>query len=118
MIIEHAKFSIHPGQESDFEDAYLSVHRTLLRAPECRFAHLHRSVEQEGVYLLQVGWDSVAHHTEQFPLTEQGKHVISTFAPFLAAADVTHFEAETVCQVRPPGNEPHEIKETHEPASG
>lgn len=96
MIIEHAKFTIHPGQEHAFEDAYRSVRATLLLAPGCRSAQLHRSAEQQGVYLLQVGWDTVANHTEQFPDTDQGKDVIATFAPFLAAADVAHFDSETL----------------------
>lgn len=96
MILEHAKLTIYPGQERAFEDAYRSVRGTLLLAPGCHSARLHRSAEQQSVYLLQVGWDTVAHPTEQFPDTDQGKEVIAAFAPFLAAADVAHFDAETL----------------------
>ena len=95
MILEHARFTIHPGQEHAFEDAYRRIRDTLLRAPGCRSAQLHRSAEHEGVYLLRVGWDTVAHHTEQFPETDEGKEVIATFAPFLADADVAHFNADS-----------------------
>ena len=94
MILEHARFTIHPGQEQAFEAAYQRLRGVLLQAPGCRSAQLHRSADHEGVYLLWVGWDTVAHHTEHFPETDQGKEVIATFAPFLAGADVNHFDAE------------------------
>lgn len=96
MILEHARFTIHPGQEAAFEAAYRRLRGTLLRAPGCGSAQLLRSVEHEGVYLLRVEWDTLAHHTEHFPESEQGKKVIVTFAPFLAAADVNHFDAQTL----------------------
>jgi quinol monooxygenase YgiN len=94
MIFEHAQFTIYPGLEVAFEKAYPRIREVLLRAPGCRSAQLHRSADHTNVYLLRVGWDSVAHHTEHFPSTLEGKEVVSAFKPFLAAADVTHFEGQ------------------------
>lgn len=97
MIYEHAKFVVTPGREKEFEAAYLSVRETLESAPGCESAELIRSVDRPATFLLRVGWQQLADHTEVFPRTPQAKKMGLVLKEFLAErVDVVHYESVAV----------------------
>lgn len=94
MIVEHAVFLTHPDRGESFEAAYREVHEVLLQAPGCVSAALHREVQHPGQYLLAVTWETVEHHVDLFPNTEQGRAVVAALAPHFLSADVKHFDID------------------------
>jgi hypothetical protein len=49
------------------------------------------------VYLLRVGWSSVAHHTEQFASSANGEQFANAVAHFFTVPpQVVHFESSAL----------------------
>jgi quinol monooxygenase YgiN len=91
MIVEHAEFSIEVGREVEFAEAFPRAQAVITAAPGCHWAELSRGIERDSVFLLLVGWDSVAAHlafreTELFP---QWRAIIGPF--FAGQPVVEHF---------------------------
>lgn len=75
-IYEHAEFAVESGMGSRLESEFGRVRDLLLRAKGCRSVELARSVDVADTYLLRVGWDSLADHTEVFPGTAEAEELI------------------------------------------
>ncbi|GAA2345936.1 antibiotic biosynthesis monooxygenase family protein [Streptomyces violaceusniger] len=97
MIYEHARLTIDPADAEKFEQAVPAGREALLSAPGCREVSFLRSVDQPGVYLLKVGWDSITDHLEVFPTTPQAARLADAIASFWTKApEVIHFNGEEV----------------------
>ena len=66
MILEHALLPVRPGQEADFERAFMTAKDIISAVPGFRKLSLSRCLERPGVYLLLVEWDRLEDHTEGF----------------------------------------------------
>jgi heme-degrading monooxygenase HmoA len=66
MITEIAEIEVKPGTEEKFIAGVESCKPIFARAPGFRGLELHHSIEHPQNFVLQVKWDSVAHHMEQF----------------------------------------------------
>jgi len=71
MILEAAPLQVRPGQSASFEAAFREAQSIISSMPGYRAHELHRCIEREGLYLLLVRWDSVAHHEEGFRKSAQ-----------------------------------------------
>ncbi len=93
MIVEHVMMSIHPGQEEAFASAFASAPAIFARAEGCHgVLGLRRCHEQPSTYLLLIGWDSVAAHTDVFrssPLFAEWRGLVGGF--FASPPEVLHF---------------------------
>ncbi|MFF4260415.1 antibiotic biosynthesis monooxygenase family protein [Streptomyces sp. NPDC001663] len=95
MIYEHARLTIDPADAGKFEEAVPAGREALLGAPGCREVSFRRSVDQPGVYLLEVGWDDIADHLEVFPTTPQAARLADAIASFWTKEpEVIHFDGE------------------------
>lgn len=95
MIVEHAEFTIAPGREAEFEEAFVRGHRFIAQSPGYLWGRLVRQVEQPNRYLLLVGWESVEAHTVQFrgsALFPQWRGEVGEF--FAEPAVVTHYAGD------------------------
>lgn len=72
VIYEHAYLRINAENQSAFEQAAPDARQILLSAQGCREVLISKSVDEPGLYLLRVGWDSIDDHLERFPVSEQG----------------------------------------------
>jgi heme-degrading monooxygenase HmoA len=93
MIIETAQIRIADGREGDFEQALEAAKAVIARAPGFREIHVHRGVERPDTFLLAIGWDTLADHTEGFrgsPLFDQWRGIISEF--FAEPPQVEHWQ--------------------------
>lgn len=95
MIFEHAQLTLPAGGEPEFLNSYPAVRENLLAAPGCQSADLHKSVDRPGVYLLRVGWNTLADHTEVFPETEHGRTVLAILGSLVDSVDMIHFDDGT-----------------------
>ena len=97
MIYEHAYVTVAPESTGDFENAFAGAKKYLLDANDGKTAELIRSVDNPGLYLLRVGWDTVKDHTEVFagsPNAEQFAQAVADF--FVTTPQVVHFEAVSI----------------------
>ncbi|WP_321817105.1 MULTISPECIES: antibiotic biosynthesis monooxygenase family protein [unclassified Paraburkholderia] len=66
MIFELADIEILHGHEAEFEAGVRAALPLFARASGCHGATLHRVIEKERHYLLQVGWETVDDHMIHF----------------------------------------------------
>jgi heme-degrading monooxygenase HmoA len=93
LIYEHAYLTTDPAKREDFERSFGQAKNYLLSANGGRTVDLVRSADRPGLYLLRVGWESVAQHTEVFASSENGKRLAEAIAHFfLEPPQVVHFE--------------------------
>jgi len=62
MVIEHALLNVTPGQEEAFKQALPLALPIIESAPGCKGAHVRQQVEDPGVFLLLVTWESLEAH--------------------------------------------------------
>ncbi len=66
MILESAPLQVRPGQEADFEAAFLRAQAIIASMPGYRSHELQRCLERPGHYLLLVRWRSLEDHEQGF----------------------------------------------------
>jgi heme-degrading monooxygenase HmoA len=96
VVVELAVISVTPGREAEFEAAFPRAHAVISQAEGFRWAELTRSVERPSVFVLHVGWDSLAAHVEGFrggPLFGPWREVVGPF--FAEPPVVEHVTAVT-----------------------
>ncbi|MFD9940406.1 antibiotic biosynthesis monooxygenase family protein [Nonomuraea sp. NPDC059023] len=94
MIFEYAYLYITPGREEEFERAFRQASPLLLAAEGCTSADLHRDAEASGRYLVRVGWESLSHHLDLFPDSENAAELAKAIEPYFAKPpELRHFEA-------------------------
>ena len=82
MILEHALLPVRPGQEADFERAFVTAKDIISAVPGFRNLTLSRCLERPGGYLLLVEWDRLEDHTEGFrgsPAYEDWRALLHSF---------------------------------------
>jgi heme-degrading monooxygenase HmoA len=95
VIVEHAEFTITPGREAEFEEAFVRGHRFIAQSPGYLWGRLVRQIETPNRYLLLVGWESLEAHTVEFrgsALFPQWRGEVGEF--FAEPAVVTHFTGD------------------------
>jgi heme-degrading monooxygenase HmoA len=70
MILEVAQLQIRPGQEADFEAAFLKAQAIISSMPGYLSHELQRCIERPGEYVLLVRWVSVEAHEVGFRKSE------------------------------------------------
>jgi heme-degrading monooxygenase HmoA len=97
MVLERAQFTIQPGREQEFEQAFAEAKALLAASPGFLGAALSRGIESPSVYLLLAEWRTLEDHTEGFrgsPAFGQWRGLIGHL--FDGAPDVEHFSQVAV----------------------
>jgi heme-degrading monooxygenase HmoA len=92
MVLERAQFTIQPGREQEFEQAFAEAKALLAASPGFVGATLSRAIESPSAYLLLAEWRTLEDHTEGFrgsPAFGQWRGLIGHL--FDGAPDVEHF---------------------------
>ncbi len=71
MILEVATLNICAGEGKAFEQAFLQAQNIIASMPGYVSHLLHRCLETEGKYLLQVHWQRLEDHTVGFRQSQQ-----------------------------------------------
>jgi heme-degrading monooxygenase HmoA len=66
MILEVAPLQVRPGQEAEFESAFLQAQRIISAMPGFVSHELQRCIERPGEYLLLVVWKTLEDHEVGF----------------------------------------------------
>ena len=97
MIYEHAHITIDADKRTDFEETFARAKKYLLDANGGKPVELVRSVDNPGLYLRRVGWDSVDDHTVVFASSTNGKLLAEAIGDFFTEPPhVVHFEDTAV----------------------
>ncbi|KPI20400.1 Antibiotic biosynthesis monooxygenase [Actinobacteria bacterium OK074] len=92
MVVEHARLTVTAGREEEFREVFGKAREVLAAADGFRWAQLLRCEEQPRVFLLLVGWESVAAHMTGFRESERFGRWRELVGPFFAGPpDVEHF---------------------------
>lgn len=94
-VWEVVQLTVAQGSEDEFESVFRSQLPILEEADGCLDLQLLRAVDQEGVFLLLVLWQSMEHHTDVFVKTEEFAKFSTAVGPFFTALP-TPFHAVTV----------------------
>jgi heme-degrading monooxygenase HmoA len=66
MILEHALLYVRSGEEQAFETAMADAKPLIMASPGFVQIEVRPALEKQGLYLLLVCWESVAHHRDGF----------------------------------------------------
>ena len=66
MILETAMLNVRPGQEAEFERAFVPASTIISSMPGYLGHELHRCTENPSHYLLLVRWETLEDHTVGF----------------------------------------------------
>jgi heme-degrading monooxygenase HmoA len=66
MILESAMLPVRPGQEAEFEAAFVQARPLVAGQPGFISLRLERCIERPSAYLLLVEWETLEAHTEGF----------------------------------------------------
>lgn len=70
MIYEMAKIKIDPQSAKAFENAVKSAVPLFQSSKGCKLMRLEKVIENEGEYILRVGWETLENHTIDFRSSE------------------------------------------------
>jgi heme-degrading monooxygenase HmoA len=71
MIIEHALLQVRPGESTAFEAAMAKAKPLIAASPGFLGIEVQRASEEEGLYLLLVKWETIAHHRDGFRTSDR-----------------------------------------------
>ncbi|HZC07046.1 MAG TPA: antibiotic biosynthesis monooxygenase family protein [Ktedonobacterales bacterium] len=67
MVLEIAQYSVQPEKVEAFRKAMLTEAMPIIRGAEgCRSATLRQQIEHPSVFILQIEWETLEHHTVKF----------------------------------------------------
>lgn len=93
MVTELAQFTAQPGKADALEQGLRAAMAVIRRGEGCRAIRLRRCVEDPNVFLYEIEWETLEHHTVAFrgsPLfAEYRAHINGLFVDPVA---VRHFE--------------------------
>lgn len=93
MILESVYLNIKSGQAEAFEEAFQEASSIIASMGGYISHELHKCIEDENLYLLQVKWETLEDHTEGFRQSEEyqewKKLLHNFYEPF---PTVYHFE--------------------------
>lgn len=71
MVLEQALLHVRTGREKAFEAATRDAQPLIAASPGFLGIEVRPAIEQEGLYLLLVRWESIAHHRDGFRQSER-----------------------------------------------
>jgi heme-degrading monooxygenase HmoA len=94
MVTEMARFTALPGKADELARGLQAAMAVIRGAEGCRGITLRRCVEDPDVFLYQIDWETLEHHTVRFrggPLFAQYRAHIAGL--FVDPVQVRHYEA-------------------------
>lgn len=83
MVIQVVRYTVPPGQELPFEEAYRQASKPLVRSSHCLGYSLTRAVKERNRYLLMVYWDTPDGHLIGFRQSPEFLEYTRRIAPYV-----------------------------------
>ena len=87
MVIEVIRYTIQPGEEAAFEDAYRQAALLLEASGHCLGFTLTRATRERNRYLMSVYWDAPDGHLIGFRQSNSFKQYEELLQPYAAMVD-------------------------------
>ena len=87
MVIEVIRYTIQPGEEAAFEDAYRQAAPLLEASGHCLGFTLTRATRERNRYLMSVYWDAPDGHLIGFRQSNAFKQYEELLKPYAAMVD-------------------------------
>jgi heme-degrading monooxygenase HmoA len=93
MVTELARFTAQPGQADVLEQGLRAAMAVIRRGEGCRAIQLLRNIEDPNIFVYEIEWETLEHHTVGFrggPLfAEYRAHIAGLFVD---PVDARHYE--------------------------
>ncbi len=94
MVKEIAQFTAQPGKAENLRRGLLAAMPVIRGAEGCRGVQLRRGVEDPSVFIYEIEWETLEHHTVMFRggprFAEYRRHINGLFVDPVVAR---HYEA-------------------------
>jgi heme-degrading monooxygenase HmoA len=90
MVLEIAVFTVKPGHEEQFVQAYGQAQELIVTSPGCLSVRMTRGVEDPARFTLLVEWETLEAHLEGFRGSERFGAWRGLLGPHFESADVSH----------------------------
>jgi len=97
MIVEYLRYRIPASAADAFIADYATAARVLDASPHCLGYELCRCVDEPGVFILRIEWDSAAGHLEGFRKSPDFRTFFAAIRAYVPhIEEMRHYEATTV----------------------
>ena len=94
MVMEIARYTVPPENVDAFRTAMLTQAMPIIRGAEgCHSATLRQQIENSSIFILQIEWETLEHHTVMFrggPLFPEYRSKIAGL--YEGAIEVFHYQ--------------------------
>lgn len=87
MVIQVVRYTVPPGRELEFEEAWRQASRPLTRSTHCLGYSLTRATAERNRYLLMVYWDTPDGHRIAFQHSEDFAEVSRLIEPYAESVE-------------------------------
>jgi quinol monooxygenase YgiN len=97
MIVEYIRYAVGPERAEAFEAAYAVAQGSLEASPHCLRYEVARCVEEPGVYVVRIEWDSQEGHLRGFRASPEFRTFFAAVRPFVGdITEMRHYEATAI----------------------
>jgi heme-degrading monooxygenase HmoA len=96
MIVEYIRYTIDPGRNAEFDQAYRRAGALLDASPHCQGWEAARCVDEPGKQIVRIEWDSAEGHLQGFRQSADFKPFLEAVQPFYNdIEEMTHYQVTT-----------------------
>jgi hemoglobin len=93
MIVEYIRYRVPTERGDELEDAYRSAAASLDASPHCQRYEVSRCVDEPGVYVVRIEWDSAEGHMSGFRSSPEFREFFAAVRPFVdQIEEMRHYE--------------------------
>jgi len=93
MIVEYIRYKIDPHCNGEFDDAYRRAGALLEASPHCQRWEAARGVDEPGMQVVRIEWDSIEGHLKGFRQSSDFKLFLEAIQPFYKdIEEMTHYQ--------------------------
>lgn len=97
MVVEYIRYTLPASEAATFESDYATAAQSLDASPHCLGYELSRCVDEAGVYILRIEWDSVEGHMQGFRNSEAFRSFFMAIKPYVSQIqEMRHYQLTAV----------------------
>lgn len=97
MVVEYIRYTLPAGEAATFENDYATAAKSLDASPHCLGYELSRCVDEAGVYILRIEWDSAEGHMQGFRNSEAFRSFFLAIKPYVSRIqEMRHYQLTAV----------------------
>jgi len=95
MIVEYIRYRVPEARGEELEDAYRHAAASLEASPHCQRYELSRCIDEPGVSVVRIEWDSAEGHMSRFRSSPEFRAFFEAVRPFAdEIEEMRHYEVK------------------------